>query len=1643
MAQITQTSQRRRVRLAQWLSGVGWILCACSGGGTFSPSTSGRPEQPQGSSVQVDPSSIVASREGSDWVVNLGITGLTTSRGELALRVELVDGSQVFSEARVSYNIATGESAPLSVHLNLPAASAPEDLATWNLRITSPQDAALNVVRSLLYLAEPQQVRLDGPSSLSAGKRAAYRLTLENPLTRAPIANQPVELQLVPEGATAPAQSLKATTNALGVAEVQVEGPTQGNYTVQAVVPAATTPVELTEPVVVHSASGKVLLTTDKPIYKPGQTIHVRALALKSSENTPLSGADAVIEIEDGKGNKISKKSLKSDAFGVVSTAFTIGSIVNEGTFKIRTSVGDIVSEKTVEVGQYALPKFDVSLQTDKTWYLPGESLQGVVDARYFFGKKVAGGSIDIEASALDIGLNAFAHVMGTTDAEGKYTFSITLPDALVGLPLEQGMALINLKVTAKDTAAQEVVKAQVVQVAPRPLRVSIVPEAGELVSGVDNRLTAFVTDPLGAPIVGATISLSSGAGPNQMLSATTTKEGYATLTLPAGIVATDWIATVTALGKSVNENFSYKVQAGSASVLVRTNKSVYEVGESATIDVLTTDKSGHVFLDLIHDGQQVDVRTLDQKAGQATTTFTLDQALTGSSRVEAYVVDSAGNIIRAGRTIFTRNASNLSIDLATDKPIYAPGEPAQLTFSVKDETGTPTVAALGVQVVDQAVFALVDAQPGLLKSFFEIEGSFATPSYELRAPMGSFDDIFFADKSKAPVEEEAAHQAKAEAVLAALKYAPTGLHLQSWARVVTASNQKLAPFYASEKARLIREVQRLLPQAKAAVERRGCAPQSYYCPNLGISYEQALSQELNREVTWFDFWGNGYVGGTGGSLLDLTTLGPDETKGTGDDHSLSIGLYEVDPSLDAARGGPPTAAPGVPVVDFEGQNAAGATGGSSSAPPMDNGSEPRVRSNFPETLYVNPSVITDASGKATLNVDMADSITEWRVSSMANSANGKLGSAVHGITVFQDFFVDVNFPATLTRGDEVTFPIAVYNYLTTPQTVHLQIEPGDWFTPLAATTLDVALAPGEVKGASFPVRVNKVGLQTLTVKGLGATKSDAAARIVRVIPDGKAFPLAQSGNVDTAITRTVTFSANAVAGSQQLYLNVFPTFLSQAVQGMDSILRMPGGCFEQTTSSAWPNVLVTDYMQKTKQITPDVLIKAESFMSAGYQRLLTFEHPGGGYSWFGTQDQAPFLSVTAFGLMEFSDMSQVHDVDANMVTRTRTWLLGQQQADGSWIGDRSEFFSFHTSALRNTAFVLWALAENGYSGPETVRGLDYVRAQLTPQESDPYTLALIANAAAVLEPTGSLATQVFDKLLTLMKTDASDAAKVNWDSGGTQTNFYGQGQDATVATTALATHALIVSGGHSDIVTKALNYLTGARDPNGNFGSTQATIWTLRTLLLAASKGTESALGTLTVSVDGAPATTVALTAAQSDVMTTVDLGAHATPGQHTVQLSFAGTGKPAYNLVSNENLPFSVIPTPPMGPLSVAVGYDRAQLAVNDTVKATVTVTNNTPNLQNMALVTVGLPPGFELQTEDLKPYLDQKSLSKYEITGKQVLFYIPELGKQSQLLLSYRLKATMPVKASDGGASVYPYYQPDQKVEIAGTTLEAVQN
>ncbi len=240
---------------------------------------------------------------------------------------------------------------------------------------------------------------------------------------------------------------------------------------------------------------------------------------------------------------------------------------------------------------------------------------------------------------------------------------------------------------------------------------------------------------------------------------------------------------------------------------------------------------------------------------------------------------------------------------------------------------------------------------------------------------------------------------------------------------------------------------------------------------------------------------------------------------------------------------------------------------------------------------------------------------------------------------VFQDFFIDLDLPGSLTVGDEISVPVAVYNYLTESQTVRLEVQPEPWFELLDATTREIAVERNEITVVYFRIQALAFGQQPFQVTATGSRMSDAIRRDVRVFPDGKELRFSVSDKLSPTVPAeaTIQIPADAIAGTQRLTVKIYPGVVSQVVEGLDALLRMPYGCFEQTSSTTYPNVLVLDYLKTTGQVSPEVQMKAEEYINLGYQRLTTFEVAGdpGGFSLFGDAPADPML--TAYGLQEFS----------------------------------------------------------------------------------------------------------------------------------------------------------------------------------------------------------------------------------------------------------------------------------------------------------------------------------------------------------------------------------------------------------------------
>jgi uncharacterized protein YfaS (alpha-2-macroglobulin family) len=1682
------------------------------------------------------------------------------------------------------------------------------------------KSAKIEGTESISQILRTPVIHILGQQSYLSGGLAAVRVIVTDSKNEAMAGRGSAQIELlVPNEKSRVLFTGK--TNSRGTTEAQFRFPAGlvGRYQLRYSVDTAIGSTEFTQSIRLEDKVS-ILITTEKPLYQPSQTIHARVLALDRADHEAAANRKLTFEVEDSRGNKVFKKATETDKFGIASAEFALADEVNLGTYHLRALLGDAdapsnTAEIALNVERYVLPKFKVAIDfagkdnRTKRGYRPGDHVTGTVHANYFFGKPVDEAEITVKASSMDVEVVDAGAAQGKTDRDGAYRFDLVLPDYFAGRPLSQGVARVLIEATVKDSAGHAETRGEPITVSESPLLITAVPEGGTLVPNLENQIFILTSYADGTP-ASASLKVHGEGIAEQEVTSDDGGVAIATIKPRAGIESVE-IEADDREGNHASSKVQLQARQGDDQILLHTERAVYRAGDRIALSIFSAKQRGTAYVDIVKEGQTVLTRDLDIENGRAELSLIATPELAGTVDFNAYLFGRNAVPVADHRLVFVQPADELKIEAAADAAVYKPGAEARIRFRVTNSHGEGVHAALGLQVVDEAVFALAEKQPGFAKVFFYLEQEVMKPRYEIHS-IGMPEVVERTEQSKAEQKDRAAR-----ALFSATEIVNTNKFETEFGRAVPMTKY---PEYASRyQARFRDQVNRLATSLSQAYvkDSEGDDLTKVFddVKNFGgIDLHDAWGTELRIEpVKWYrdkthyivrsagadgqfdtgddmmvyvevrtgkimnrpeagtssmdlniehergPFNGLAEIAGTvtdpSGAVVPTATVkvreissgktrtAPINAAGQFNLSGLTAGDYEVQvlcagfrtasrrltlqardravlganlgvasstQTVEVSAASMVVALPAVRQGIGGGRgfgHGAGVIGGVAGGVAM-NGREvdrlenfamlekdkkaplnsailvkedsgapaAHVRSYFPEALYINPEIITDQNGVASITIPIADSITTWRMAMLASTQHGALGSATSSLKVFQDFFVDLDLPVTLTRGDRVSIPVAAYNYSGARGEVSLKLHRDDWFSLVDdVAEKSVTVDSAGVGGSQFTLEARRIGKFKLTLAaGMNgeASRADIVVREIEVIPNGREQNMVFNGRLENTVQHELNFPTTSIPEASKIFVRLYPGPLSQVIEGMDSILRMPGGCFEQTSSSTYPNVLALDYMKRTKKLTPEVHAKAEGYIANGYQRLLTFEVPGGGFSWFGNAPANKIL--TSYGLMEFSDMSKVYDVDPQLIARTQQWLAIQQQGDGSWKPD-TQFINegatnrYNSDVLRITAYIAWALENTGYQGAAVEKAKQFIEAHLS-GKIDAYTLAVVANFAADYAGADHAKDRDFTRQAMQLLLDAhTEKDEQAWWSVE-ETGVYARGDSASVETTGLAVQALLKWGEASGTSRKAMNYIAAKKDATGAWGTTQATIMALRALLLATEKGAADVRGTVEIFLNGKSVQKLTLAPDNNDLLhqfvfnniqtnsietRSIESTSESSREEstlikrpvpvyaNTVEIRFEGKGGLAYQIVGSYFLPWDEKPVNEA--LSINVAYDRTHLAQDDIAAATATIKNNLPKTANMVMVDLGIPPGFDLLSEDLQDYVEKSAsqkngrLEKFSQTATQAILYFDAIAPGDTVALHFRFRAKYPIRARTFQSRVYEYYDPDVSSVARPTQLE----
>ncbi|HEY5924791.1 MAG TPA: MG2 domain-containing protein [Kofleriaceae bacterium] len=1318
-----------------------------------------------------------------------------------------------------------------------------------------------------------------------------------------------------------------------------------------------------------RNPSQRSYVMTDKPLYQPGETIWYRADLRATSSLNAKSEMGINMMLMSPRGSIVAQKRVQAKS-GVAQNDFTLAPEIEGGEYTIQLTADDGThTTKKIIVNTYEAPRLKKSLEFVRKAYGEGDRVSAAIEIKRSTGEAFADKALTGVVTVDDIEV---ARVAIKTDAGGNATAKFQLPAKIA-----RGDGLLTI--LADDGGVTESIQKRI-PIVMKTMQLSLFPEGGDLVEGVAGRVYFMAKNTIGKPadiegkvvddrgqLVTTFSSIHDGLGKFE-LSPDPDRTYQVEITKPAGITQKFQVPAAKSGGcvvRSVDDSPT-KLRVAA---LCSTNRTVI-------VEAVLREKK-------LADG------AVEVQAGKpALIELPIKDKVQGTARVTLF---SQKQEPLAERLVYHGKGQDLKVELTADKKRYSPRDPVKLTIKTTDPGGKPVKANVGVAVVDDTVLSFADDKSGRMLSKLYLEPELgATDADPIEEP-----NYYFGNKPEAIAAMDALLATRGYRKFEWQQVFNPPPPVDTWATSLAEGAPGVADAMMAPQAAPVAEPAPPPAELDKAPARRPAAK-----GNKAMQPVAGAAAVENRQV-----------------MRDLKQGGAKDEAKKADDAEWPAKEKQA---LGRARGD----------RNWEGEDGIAAPAGWSPVrvfplPQYTKGYE-GPRTDFRETIYWNASVDTNSNGTATVSFPVSDAVTSFRATAEGVSASGVPGGGDAIIQSKMPLALDARLPVEVTSGDSIKLPVTLTNETDAEIRADLTASFGAAFKLGDNPAGKIILKAGEKKSLFFPLQVvatDGEGNVALEVRASGLT--DKLEKKIRVVPLGFPFALSAAGTAAAGkVAKHELDLSGALPGSITATVNMYPSPLASMTKGMEAMIREPGGCFEQTSSSNYPNIMVLSYLATNDAADAALVQKTQGTLDRGYKLLTGYETKQKGYEWFG---QTPgHEALTAYGLMEFADMAKVYDVDKSMVDRTADWLMSRRDGKGGFLRSSTALDSFGRAGEPTTnAYIMWALAE-----AKRTKGMDKElggQKSLGDSTKDPYLMALATNTALLAQlPEAS----AFVKKLAAMqgKDGAFDGAKESITMSG--------GESLTIETTSLATLALIKASPNNEYesqIRRAVDFLNTKRSGYGQWSNTQATILGLKALTAYSEYAKAmQASGSATLIVNGVEAGTIAFEKGRKEALVWSDFAGKLKPGKNTVEVKLVGQAALPYSIAIDYR---SARPqSSAAAKVTVSTQLAKQTVKLGEGVKLRARIENTTKDGLPMTLARVGIPGGLTFQTWQLKELRDKGAIDFYETRPREVILYWRALAPSAKKDIDLDLLAATPGSYEAPATSAYLYYTAEDKAWTA---------
>lgn len=487
-------------------------------------------------------------------------------------------------------------------------------------------------------------------------------------------------------------------------------------------------------------------LTTDKPLYHPGETIFFRSVTLSRFGLQPASDMPLQFELTGPSGAKLPlEQATGVTDNGVASGQFPIPVGLPGGRYTLvaRSPSGSLAEQKReVLIREYRAPRLRKQLELARDSYGPGDEVVADFSAERTEGGPVAGKPISVRATV--DGHDAYVATVTTSDL-GACAIKFRLPSTI-----ERGDA--RLSVSVDDGGTQETI-AKTIPIHLGQVDVEFYPEGGDLVAGLPSRVYFHAHDRLGKPIHVAGAIVDSHD--QEVARVETSHEGRERFSFTPQAGA-DYRLRITSPADVVNEPALPEPRSG-AFLVLESAADLFDADQPLEVDVHSSRPEVPLVVVAscrdVSVGQQEVVPQVTTGPTKTRVTMPLPAEVSGVIRVTVYDYASDPPLPVAERLVYRRPSRKLNLQLdwhasstpqtgeslvadsgtahglmLGGRPTLTPGQRVRLEVRATDEDHAPIPAALGLAIVDDSVLNLADDKSPRLMTHFLLSSNIQKP---------------------------------------------------------------------------------------------------------------------------------------------------------------------------------------------------------------------------------------------------------------------------------------------------------------------------------------------------------------------------------------------------------------------------------------------------------------------------------------------------------------------------------------------------------------------------------------------------------------------------------------------------------------------------------------------------------------------------------------------------------------------------------------------------------------------------------------------------------------------------------------------------------------------------------------------------